>query len=96
MNRHIFIALLVALGFLAATGCAQLSGSGAEDFGDSVHQFQAAQTLNPGPVSLEPVTGLDGKYARKAMQNYQDLPRPAHEAESKGLESNFDIGGESK
>ena len=95
MNRHIFTALLVALGFLAATGCADIYG-GPNDFGDSVHQFQAAQTLNPGPVSLEPVTGLDGKYARKAMQNYQDLPRPAHEAESQGLESNFGIGGESK
>ena len=90
MNRNNFIALLAAIGFLASTGCAQYGG--AQDFGASVHQFQAAQTLNPGPVSLEPVTGLDGKYAAKAMKNYQESPRPAHQAESQGLESNFDVG----
>ena len=93
MNRHTFIAILAAISFLAAAGCAQYDDRMAEDFGDSVHQFQALQTLNPEPPSLEPVTGLDGRYADKAMTNYQELPRPAHQAESEGLDSQFDIGG---
>lgn len=90
MKRRTLTALLVALGFLAASGCATYNGP--DDFGDSVHQFQAAQTLNPGPAGTEPMTGLDGKYAAKAVKNYQESPRPAHEAASEGLESK--VGGQ--
>lgn len=61
-------------------------------FGDSVHMTMAQQTLNPGPASLEPVTGLDGAWAAKSMENLQNQPPEYRESKSVDLGSLFKVG----
>ncbi|MEF2143901.1 MAG: hypothetical protein V3573_00515 [Desulfovibrionaceae bacterium] len=83
--------LAILLAALPLAGCANKNLS--EDFGKSVHQAVAAQTLNPGPASLEPVTGLDGQWAATAMENYRNAPQPAREVKANNLQSLFEVGG---
>jgi hypothetical protein len=67
MNRLILILLPAAF-----AGCASPTPNYDMRFGEAVRQARAAQTLNPGRPSTDPVMGLDGKSAQAAVQRYQD------------------------
>lgn len=63
------LAIVVAL-----TGCAGLSTTPRYDsqFGDAVRAAKRSQMLNPyGPVSKDPVLGMDGVSAVNAIARYQ-------------------------
>ena len=69
MVRNLFLAGLAAT--LTLTGCS-LSPRYDQQFGASVHQALAQQTLNPQAASNRaPVTGMDGKAAESVYENYQ-------------------------
>lgn len=87
--EFMIVAALVPGFALSATGC---STQQMPEAGYSVRQAVAMQTLNPEAGGTEPVTGLDGKYAATAMDNYQKLPKPADESKSMSLGSLFKVG----
>lgn len=69
MVRITFLAGLVAM--LALAGCS-LSPHYDRQFGSSVQQALAQQTLNPQAGSnRSPVSGMDGKAAESVYENYQ-------------------------
>ena len=49
-------------------GCAPATAP----YGASYRRAVEAQKLNPGPASLEPVTGLDGASVKAAMDKYRN------------------------
>lgn len=54
------------------SGCASTTPRLDAAFGQAVREARAAQTLRPqGPVSTDPVLGLDGLAASAAQQRYQ-------------------------
>ncbi|WP_295996218.1 pilus assembly protein [Rugamonas sp.] len=71
MSRHTFLtAALLCLAGLTLDGCV-LSPNLDEQFGSSVHQAAAQQTLDPQAWrNTTPVRGLDGKTATAVYDNY--------------------------
>ena len=74
MNRYSIALLAVLLG-----GCASsVTPNYDAKFGDAVRQARQAMVLNPGAVSNDPITGMDGKAAREASVVYQEsFKKPA-------------------
>ncbi len=70
------LTLGLAICLCAAMGCAELQPQQPENhFGESVRSFVHNQKLHPEPARpLDPVVGIDGRYAEKAMENYQNAP----------------------
>jgi len=66
--RMIFTAIFLVLTLLAF-GCAPATAP----YGASYRQALESQKLNPGPASLEPVTGLDGVAAKAVMDRYRKV-----------------------
>lgn len=76
-------------GILALAGVAALSGCAASTtpktdarLGEALTVMRAQQTLNPDASrNTDPVTGLDGKAAKGALDNYRDsFRKPPTEA----------------
>jgi type IV pilus biogenesis protein CpaD/CtpE len=82
MARSFILAALAAT--LVLSGCA-LAPHYDRQFGASVQQALAQQTLNPQAVNNRaPVTGMDGKAAESVYENYQKSFR-APEAQTSSL-----------
>lgn len=77
--------LLAPCALAALLGACSLSPRIDRDFGSSLHQAQAQQTLNPGAKhNQSPVNGLDAQAAKAAYDNYQkSFAQP--EAQSNGF-----------
>jgi outer membrane murein-binding lipoprotein Lpp len=84
MARLLILASLAAT--LVLTGCS-LSPRYDRQFGSSVQQVLAQQTLNPqAGANRSPVNGMDGKAAESVYENYQKSFR-APEAQTSSLGS---------
>lgn len=72
------IAGLVLLGGCAATTTPHMDAR----FGEAVTMLRAQQTLDPeASANTNPVTGMDGKAAKGALDNYRDsFRKPPAEA----------------
>jgi hypothetical protein len=82
MARSLFLVALA--GTLLLSGCA-LSPRFDRQFGASVQQALAQQTLDPQAVyNRSPVNGMDGKAAESVYENYQKSFR-APEAQGSSL-----------
>lgn len=78
MTRIAIIALFLAGSILPGCGTMQVEhAESTVPFGTSVSQAVEAQKLNPMPAGTEPVTGADGEYALKVLENYQKGPEPS-------------------
>ncbi|GAB7024486.1 hypothetical protein [Salidesulfovibrio brasiliensis] len=78
MTRITIITLFLAAATL--TGCGGMQVEHTEStipFGSSVSHAVEAQKLNPMPAGTDPVTGADGEYALKVLENYQKGPEPS-------------------
>lgn len=78
---HIPAIVATALSALLLGGCAGPTALD-QQFGQSVRLMQAQQTMSPQPTAGNPGTGVDGKVARSAYDNYQKSfrapePQPA-------------------
>jgi len=82
LKPPLMIASLTLL-IMLASGCSSVTEPVRveQDFGNSVRQMIAAQTLNPMTVANpdpEPVMGLDGPKAMGVLEVYrEDIPKPA-------------------
>lgn len=86
--------LLVIVGVLALSGCA-VSTTPKTDarMGSALTVMRAQQTLNPeASRNTDPVTGLDGKAAKGALDNYRDSFRQPP-AETASFMSIGGVGG---
>ncbi|MDY7000940.1 MAG: hypothetical protein SVS15_04060 [Thermodesulfobacteriota bacterium] len=68
MSPRMILTAIFSVLALVALGCAPANAP----YGDSLRQAIEAQKLNPGPASLDPVTGLDGAAAKAAMDKYRN------------------------
>jgi hypothetical protein len=66
--------MTVIAGILALCGCAATTTPQTDaHFGEAMTMIKAQQTLNPDASrNTNPVTGLDGKAAKGALDNYRD------------------------
>lgn len=72
MNRKYFNVLFSGALVLLATGCVQRAPVLDSQFGAAVTMLKAQQILNPGASrNPDPVTGMDGKAAKSAYDEYQ-------------------------
>ncbi|MDK2955773.1 MAG: hypothetical protein PWQ57_1269 [Desulfovibrionales bacterium] len=63
-----------------ASGCGMQEPAPEDHFGESVRNIMASQMVNPDPPRpLDPVTGLDGRYAENEMENYRKAPQSERE-----------------
>jgi hypothetical protein len=70
-NRFARAAVVLGLVTLVA-GCASNTPELDARFGDAVRSARTAQTINPNAsANRNPVMGLDGKSAARAIDNYQ-------------------------
>lgn len=70
-----------ALGFaVLVAGCASVTPEADAKFGDAVRGARMAQTINPqASANRDPVMGLDGTSAARALDNYQNnFKSPQH------------------
>jgi hypothetical protein len=66
------LAMLLALGMVALTGCVSRGAYIESTLGESLAQTKASQTLNPeASLNTDPVTGLDGQSATNAINSYE-------------------------
>lgn len=67
-------ALIVMIGLLAVLpGCHQRGQTPVErHYGVAVHQAMQSQIINPGPVSDEPMEGMEGRTAATVMQTHDE------------------------
>lgn len=75
--------LIALLGAVALTGCQATTTPDIDArFGEAGTMIKAQQTLNPDASrNTNPVTGIDGKAAKGAMDNYRDsFRKPPAEA----------------
>ena len=83
IRKRALIKMSLPLLVMLATGCSSVTEPVRveQDFGNSVRQMIAAQTLNPMTVANpdpEPVMGLDGPKAMGVLQVYrEDIAKPA-------------------
>ena len=63
--------LIVTLSGLLIGGCSTTPRYDAR-FGDAVREAKLAMVLRPGPVSTDPVLGIDGSAARESILRYQN------------------------
>jgi hypothetical protein len=67
---HLTLAIAASL---TLTGCASTTPNLDARFGEAVMQARAAQTINPDASNNpDPVSGLDGRAARSAMERYHE------------------------
>jgi hypothetical protein len=66
--------MIVIAGVLSLCGCAATTTPATDaHFGEAMTMIKAQQTLNPDASrNTNPVTGLDGKAAKGALDNYRD------------------------
>jgi acetyl-CoA acetyltransferase len=82
---RIVMTLASALALIAAAGCADKQPEA--PWGENVRSIMHTQRLNPEPTRpLDPVTGLDGRYADQAMDNYVNAPASKHEEQKRVYE----------
>lgn len=63
--------LMAALPVSLLTACQPLTPNLDSHFGEAVNMAKARQTINPdASQNPDPVSGVDGKAARSAMENY--------------------------
>ena len=83
MNRTHFRCASVLCVLLVVTGCVSTTPRLDSHFGEGVNMVKAQQTLNPDASSnTEPVTGMDGRTAKSAYEEYQNsyktpVPQPS-------------------
>jgi len=72
MTSRSSLAALLAVGVVTVTGCVSRGAYIESTLGESLAQTQASQTLNPeASLNLEPVVGLDGQSANRAITGYE-------------------------
>jgi hypothetical protein len=81
MSKQNLFLIGLGVSFLFFAGCADLNpwpSQVAVDYGNSYNLAKQNQILNPGgEQNLEPVKGLDGKAANKAIEKYRkDFEKP--------------------
>ena len=76
---------------LAVAGCVSLTPNLDSHFGEAVNQLKAQQTLYPeASRNTDPVSGMDGKAAKSAYNQYQKsyrAPEPPSNAFTIGVGS---------
>jgi hypothetical protein len=79
MQRRNRILVLAAFPTLFLAGCVPMSPHYDSKFGDAVNITKAEQIINPDAAkNTDPVSGVDGKSAKSAMDNYNaSFKRPA-------------------
>ncbi len=82
-----FIIYIAIIGIMFQAGCGKTfeAEETTPPFGSSVRMGIVSQTANPEAGTDAPVVGLDGKYAAKVLEKYQDGPRERTEATSGSL-----------
>lgn len=92
MHRNHFHMASVLLGtaiLLATTGCVSTTPNLDSHFGETVSLIKSQQTLNPEASSnTNPATGMDGKAAKSAYDEYQKsyrVPEPQTSAFTIGI-----------
>jgi hypothetical protein len=81
MSKQSLFLIGLGVSFLFFAGCAEfypVPSLGEMDYGNSYNLSKQNQILNPGAEqNLEPVKGLDGKAANKAIEKYRkDFEKP--------------------
>lgn len=73
MSLTSFPLTLALAASLTLAGCASTTPNLDARFGDAVRQARVAQTLHPeASNNPDPVSGLDGRAARSAMERYHE------------------------
>lgn len=78
MHARIAIVLFAAAAAMASTGCARTPRDYplADTWGMSARMAVEAQKLDPTPKGDAPVAGLDGVFAKNAMDAYRKSAEP--------------------
>lgn len=78
MHARLAIVLFAAAAGLIASGCARAPREYplADTWGTSVRMAVEAQKLDPAPKGDAPVAGLDGVFAKNAMDAYRKSAEP--------------------
>jgi hypothetical protein len=88
---------LTALALFGLTACQATMPRYESEFGDSIRNTFNAQVINPDASNNpDPVTGIDGRAARDAINNYQKsfaMPEPAPNVFNLGV-GNSNSGGD--
>ncbi|MBN2373062.1 pilus assembly protein [bacterium] len=73
MKRYCIVLTALIAGIFLLSGCACTTSSLKMDYGKSFGLAKTGQILNPeSGKNLEPVQGIDGQAAMKAMEKFQD------------------------
>lgn len=87
LRTAILLTLLGAACAASLSGCAETRPPLAETWGLSVRMAVENQKLDPTPGTDRAVTGLDGVYARNALETYRKSSEPDPQAKAKALET---------
>lgn len=92
--NHITPGMLALVTIATLSGCVATTTPETDArLGESMTMLRAQQTMNPdASLNTEPVTGLDGKAAKGALDNYRDSFRKPP-SESAGFMGIGGVGG---
>lgn len=86
MHARSALSLAIAAAALtqSLTGCAETRPPLADTWGLSVRMAVESQKLDPTPANDRAVTGLDGPYAKNALEIYRKSAEPDQQSKDKG------------
>lgn len=86
MHARIALTLAVAAAALthSLTGCAETRPPLADTWGMSVRMAVESQKLDPTPAGDRAVAGLDGPFAKTALEAYRKSAEPEQQSKEKG------------